>query len=128
MYSVFTMRTLYTLLALISLVLVALGATAAAPNPTLTVNCTLDINGVCTASLGVSFSGAGLNPHKNYAVEGALGGIVDFSHPVVVNPDGTYSAPGELFVSMGSWTFTLIEVGHNGSVKDLVVDGPVLFE
>jgi hypothetical protein len=127
-YSVFTMRTLYTLFALISLVLVALVATAAPANPTLTVNCTLDSNSVCTG--GVSFSGDGLNPHKAYAITATLATdpTQDFVDGVTVNSDGTYSAQGEAFVSPGSWTFTLSILDHSGNPqKDLVVE-TVLFE
>ena len=122
------MRTLYTLFALISLVLVALVATAAPSAPTLVVDCTVDpLTGVCTASSGVAFHGSGLSTHKAYEVQAALGGILQFTSGVTVNSGGTWSAPGEVFISPGSWTFTLSEVGHNGSLNNLVA-GSVLFE
>jgi len=122
------MRTLYTLFALISLVLVALVATAAPPTPTFNVNCSTVVSpGVCSG--GVSFSGGGLNPHKDYEVVATFleDPTQDFTDTVTVNPDRTYTAPGEVFVSPGHWTFTLVQVGNNGSVNDLLVE-MVLFE
>ena len=91
----------------------------------------MDISGVCTSALGVAFHGSGLNPHKNYEVQAALGGSLQFTSGVVVNKGGSYSAPGEVgFISPGSWTFTLSELDSSRSVvlKDLVVEMGVLFE
>ena len=128
-YSVFTMRTLYTLFTLISLILVALVAAVAAPTPTLNVNCTLDLSGVCTASTGVSFDGSGLNPHKDYELTATLDtdATQDFVDGVTVNSDRTFSALGEVFISPGTWTFTLSQLDHNGIPQPLLVE-TVIFE
>ena len=118
------MRTLYTLFALLSLVLVSLVVSAAPPNPILNVDCSVVSLGVCAAATGVAFDGGGLNPHKSYAVEATLleDPTQDFTDVLTVNSDGTFSDLGESFVNVGTWTFTLSILGHDGlPQKDLVV-------
>ena len=120
-YSVFTMRTLYTLFALISLILVSFVATAAPPNPTIIVACASDGTGGCLAGAAVSFSGGGLNPHKDYVILGvgtdSLGAVVDsIGDLLTVNSDGTYSDPtGAPFLTPATWTFTIWTLDKNNN-------------
>ncbi len=122
-YSVFTMRTLYTLFALISLILVSFVATAAPPNPTLSVDCTPDTALTnCAAFTTPTFSGSGLHSHKSYAVEGtslASGSFIAVLSSV--DKSGNYSEPsGDGFLAADTWTFTLWELDHNGNLNKQV--------
>src|SRR5204862_7851227 len=117
-YSVLTMRTLYTLFALISLVLVALVATAAPPNPTLDVACDLNTIGNCIANTTPTFSGDGLNMHKDFAVVATqlLGnGFIDVLSSV--DKQGHYSeSSSDGPIAPDTWTFTLWQLDHNGNL------------
>jgi hypothetical protein len=126
------MRTLYTLFALLSLALVGLVATAAPPNPTLDVACTPDAAGTnCAASTTPTFSGGGLNMHKDYAVEGTSlfnGSFIDVLSSV--DKSGNYSElSSDGFLPADTWTFTLWELDHNGNLnKQLTPPQTLVFD
>jgi hypothetical protein len=131
-YSVFTMRTLYTLFALISLILVALVAAPAQPNPTLDVACAPDaLNTNCAANMTPTFSGGGLNSHKDYAVVATqlLGnGFIDVLSSV--DKQGHYSeGSSDGAIAPDTWTFTLWELDHSGNLnKQLTPPQTLIFD
>jgi hypothetical protein len=115
------MRTFLTLFVFASLVLVALVATAASPNPTLNVTCTLDGDSPTPdcASAQPIFSGDGLHMHKSYAVVATqlLGnGFIDVLSSV--DKQGHYSElSSDGVIDPATWTFTLWELDHNGNLN-----------
>jgi|SRR5579863_555561 len=115
------MRTLYTLCALISLILVTLVATAQ-PTATLDVTCDQNSDGTCSTTTAnpPTFSGSGLNQHKDYAVVGTSlfnGNFIDVLSSV--NKQGNYSeSSSDGVLPPDTWTFTLWELDHSGNLNN----------